>query len=98
MSRITRTSAIVATAFALGAFAAPAAFAKNGGDTLPADLNNTVITVTDWCADPIFAALPAQEEILINYLGHVGCFAVRVHNGAFSLAAIKLAPGWTYSL
>ncbi|MCW2925552.1 MAG: hypothetical protein JWM98_2956 [Thermoleophilia bacterium] len=108
MTRHTRMTATLVASLAVLAIAVPGAQAKGGGTSAPAPAPAPApvqpapapapaADPIDYCADPVFLALPNPEEVLINYAGSVGCAAVRIHNGVFSLAAIVLAPGWSYS-
>ncbi|MCW2973073.1 MAG: hypothetical protein JWN72_1346 [Thermoleophilia bacterium] len=112
MSRSIRTTTILAVTLVAVAVAAPAAFARKGGDsaptptpTAPAPTAPTAPAPTpapepvyvDYCADPTIVNVALPDEVLVNAAGAAGCIAVRVHNGVFSVAAMVLAPGWTYS-
>jgi hypothetical protein len=90
----TRITTILAASLAAAAITAPTAEAKLDARTdLP---NNTVITYYDWCQSSVITSLPAQEELVINPVSGVGCVAVRVHDGIYSLAGVAVAPGWWY--
>ncbi|MCW2928366.1 MAG: hypothetical protein JWM86_2334 [Thermoleophilia bacterium] len=99
MRRTTTATTVLALSMCLAAIAAPTASAKGGGAERenPAPVTSSPAYVVATCDDPRITGLANPEELIINPLSYdAGCFAVRIHNGFYSVAAVVLTTGWTY--